>query len=356
MPTQRYKVNGKQVPSVTTVIGRFKESGALIYWANHLAIDVLEESLSLLHKTQNVLGHPQETHPSIRPQQEQIWNQNVDFFASDPIRRADAKQYVKEAATAGSICHDLVENWLLAITSLKSRKNYKSPSIQQISRQRKVSKDLAMKAHTAFSAFLKWVDETGFALVETEMPLTSKFYNFGGCPDCLTQSTVIIEQQPTSSDWIAKQIFHDLFDWKTSGRIYPDYMIQLAAYILLIEENAYCEECFLSPEDYQENRWYEPTEYQGTATYNLITREWIADKDFEINKESEYRGNPNCQNCYGLGTTKPIANAHCVRFDKEDGHFNHMQFTKEQLLPAQEMFLKLRECYETDKLLKKMVK
>jgi len=342
MPTQPYKVHGKRVPSVTTIIGRFKESGALLYWANHLAIDVLDEALSLLHKTQNVLGHPQETHPSIRPQQVQIWNQNVDFFASNPLQRADAKVYVKQAATAGSICHDLVENWLLAVRSLKSRQTYKSPSIAQISRQRRVTKDLATKAHVAFSAFLKWVDETGFALVETEMPLTSSTYMFGGCPDCITTNPYF-DNRTTPKGFVK-----DLFDWKTSGRIYPDYLIQLAAYILLIEENAYCEECFLSPEDYQESRYYSDDENDKFP--QSLTK---ADP---ISNAIETRGNPNCQNCYGLGTTKPIANAHCVRFDKDDGHFNHMQFTKEQLQPAQEMFLKLRDCYETDKLLKKMVK
>jgi hypothetical protein len=32
-PTKGYFVNGKKVPGVTSVIGRFKDSGALLYWA-----------------------------------------------------------------------------------------------------------------------------------------------------------------------------------------------------------------------------------------------------------------------------------------------------------------------------------
>jgi len=320
MPHQRYKNRyGKVVPSVTTIIGRFKESGALLHWANHLAMDVLEEAMSLLQR------HSQ-------PGSERV----IDFLSSQPMKRADAKVFVKEAATAGSICHSMVENWLLSrslfqapsITKILKQKEFHPPSIEQIARQNKVSIKLATLSHTAFSAFLEWVGN--ITVVETEMPLVSDFYNFGGCPDAL-----VLRNTPSMLTGITH---YDLYDWKTSGRIYPDYLIQLSAYILLIEENAYCTECFTSQEDYQENRWYSDL------------------NDLCNGLDSEYRGDPNCTTCYGLGTTKPIVNAHCVRFDKIDGTFNHKCFTKESLEPAKDMFLQLRECYETDKTLKKMVK
>ena len=32
-PSEGYRIDGKRVPSVTTIIGRFKESGALLRWA-----------------------------------------------------------------------------------------------------------------------------------------------------------------------------------------------------------------------------------------------------------------------------------------------------------------------------------
>ena len=32
-PTEGYKIDGEKVPGVTTITGRFKESGGLIYWA-----------------------------------------------------------------------------------------------------------------------------------------------------------------------------------------------------------------------------------------------------------------------------------------------------------------------------------
>ena len=43
MPTQIYKTkDGKRVPSVTTITGRFKESGGLIWWAWDLGIQGID--------------------------------------------------------------------------------------------------------------------------------------------------------------------------------------------------------------------------------------------------------------------------------------------------------------------------
>ncbi len=39
MPTTGYKVNGKKVPSTTTVLGRFKDATGLIIWANNLGLE-----------------------------------------------------------------------------------------------------------------------------------------------------------------------------------------------------------------------------------------------------------------------------------------------------------------------------
>lgn len=40
MPTQVYRLkDGTRVPSVTTIISRFKESGGLVHWAWQLGID-----------------------------------------------------------------------------------------------------------------------------------------------------------------------------------------------------------------------------------------------------------------------------------------------------------------------------
>lgn len=39
MPTVDYRVDNKKIPSVTTVLGRFKNATGLIIWANKLGLD-----------------------------------------------------------------------------------------------------------------------------------------------------------------------------------------------------------------------------------------------------------------------------------------------------------------------------
>jgi len=53
------------------------------------------------------------------------------------------------------------------------------------------------------------------------MELVSELYKFGGCPDAIGK----IDGKLT------------LVDWKTSNSVYPDMLIQLAAYKQLWEEN-----------------------------------------------------------------------------------------------------------------------
>ena len=65
-------------------------------------------------------------------------------------------------------------------------------------------------------------DMTGGMVCEQEMELVSEEYRFGGCPDAIglnSQGQVC------------------LLDWKTSNGVYTDYLIQIAAYKHLWEEN-----------------------------------------------------------------------------------------------------------------------
>lgn len=379
MPTQPYKHNdGKRVPSVTTIISRFKESGALINWSNNLATDVLKESLNLLTEAQAALDFQQPYPPLPTKQylqtkatkQKLTWYKILNFLGTNPTSRADSKQYVKEAATAGSICHDLVENWLLAVQTLPDRKAYKPPTSGQLQRQHKITKDLADMAAISFGAFLTWVDQTKFHIVETEMPLVSQQFRFGGCPDCLTVSSSPLPQldqtdqeESNCIDGIHPGLLqgYDLFDWKTSGRIYADYLLQLAAYRLLIEESAYCQSCFSSPEEYQTNRFTYDIQTdciacEGTGKSSrgrpCVPCKGMGKKETEV----DYRGEIECQTCYGYGTTKPIQKVHCVRFDKVSGEPEIKSFNASDLATPLTMFLNLRKCYEYDKEVKKILK
>jgi hypothetical protein len=156
---ETYKLqDGTVVPSVTTVLGRFKESGGLLWWANQqgLAGKTLEE-------------------------------------ARVP------------AATAGTMAHDMVE------AKINGRE---LPTLIG-------DADVVNKAKSAFAVYENWQSMSHLVIKHTEVSLVSETYRFGGRLDAMG----------TVNDVLC------LVDWKTSNAIYSDYILQLAAYGLLWEEN-----------------------------------------------------------------------------------------------------------------------
>lgn len=122
MPHQVYKTeDGKRVPSVTTIISRFKDSGGLIHWA---------------------------------------WKEGVDG--------RDYRETRDSAADAGTMAHALVEQWIKGETP-----NIEGPE------------DIVQKARTSFEAFLEWANQTQLKVTHTELPLVSEKYRFGGCLDAM---------------------------------------------------------------------------------------------------------------------------------------------------------------------------
>jgi hypothetical protein len=211
MPTPRqgyHLKDGTRVPSVTTLLGRFKESGGLIHWA---------------------------------------WDLGK--------RGLDYREVRDDAASAGTMAHHAVECWI---------KN--EPVVFQ------GAEEICARAQVAFGAFLKWADQTKLVVTHQEIPLVSERFKFGG-----TFDAILVDGKRAMGDW------------KTSGRVYPEYLVQVAAYGKLWEEN--------QPEE-------------------------------------------------------PIDGGyHLLRFDKEFGDF-HAHWWNE-LDAAWRAFLHLRELYEIDKELKK---
>jgi len=160
MPTQAYHTkDGKRVPGTTTIISNCKIGGidGLLYWAN----------------TEGLEGR----------------------------NYHDSRQ---KAADAGTIAHEMVECHI--------RKKPFNPTPH--------APELLDVAQHAFDGFLKWAGQTQLQSVETEMPLVSEKYRYGG-----TMDTVLLDGELSMGDW------------KTSNSIYPDYLIQLAAYANLWREN-----------------------------------------------------------------------------------------------------------------------
>lgn len=211
MPTPKhgyYLADGSRVPSVTTIISRFKEAGGLVHWAWQLG--------------------------------------------------KEGKDYREErdrAADAGTMAHSAVEAWI-------HKQGFEFTG----------DEDVCRKAKKCFEAFLEWANQSNLKVTHTEVGLVSERHRFGG-----TLDAILIGNSRAMGDW------------KSSNRIYGEYLIQLAAYGKLWEEN-------------------HPDE--------------------------------------------PITGGfHLLRFDKEFGDFHHHYWG--ELDNAWKAFLHLRELYEIDKELKK---
>ena len=162
MAAKSYKnTQGKRLPSVTTIISRFKDSGALLYWAN---------------------------------------TQGLEGKTLDEARIP--------AANAGTMAHSMVE------AHLHKRPLPEFPD---------ADKEIVGKARSAFDAFLTWERMTKLKVRHTEVSLASERHQFGGTLDAI--GTV------DGRNGLC------VVDWKSSAKIYADYLHQVAAYAILWEES-----------------------------------------------------------------------------------------------------------------------
>ena len=218
MPTPKggYKLqNGEKAPGVTTVIGRFKESGGLLFWACEQGRAIERGEIKTLYDKRN------------------------------------------EAADAGTLAHALVEAYI---------NNLPLPALPD--------NEIGKQAQQGFENYLRWQEDNRIQVMKQEMEMVSESYRFGGCPDALG-----VDSRGNLC----------IMDWKTSGGIYIDYLLQIAAYKILHEEN-----------------------------------------------------HPD----------QPITGGyHLLRFSKENADFHHHYWS--ELEDAKEMFVLLLRAYEIDKRLKK---
>lgn len=160
MGTAAYKSqDGDKLPSVTTIIGRFKESGGLIDWA---------------------------------------WRMGRDG--------KDYRKVKTEAGNIGTHVHNLIESHI------------QGDPLPDLSG--KVSPFMLNQIQNAYNAYLAWSRKTNLKIVATEMHLVSERYRYGGTFDAVGEVDGKL----------------CMLDWKTSPSVYPDFLIQLAAYQNLWEE------------------------------------------------------------------------------------------------------------------------
>lgn len=113
----------------------------------------------------------------------------------------------EKAADIGTFAHSLVE------ASIKGEPAPEPPA----------GADAAFikAAQSAFGAYLTWAENFKVTITAQEIQLVSERYRYGGTPDAV--------------GIVGNELC--LLDWKTSGGIYTDYLIQLAAYKHLWDEN-----------------------------------------------------------------------------------------------------------------------
>lgn len=153
MPTQPYFNKSRQrVPSVTTILGRFKDSGGLIWWAYNTGVD---------H------GHRQAN--------------------GDPDAPTNLYEETKKACDVGTAVHARVEEYL------------KGEPISDWPHE--FSDEQVGHANSAWGAFLEWWSSSMFQVVEQEIPLVHPTLGFGGTPDaiCLVNGKYVMVDWKTSN-------------------------------------------------------------------------------------------------------------------------------------------------------------
>ncbi|MBW2003055.1 MAG: PD-(D/E)XK nuclease family protein [Deltaproteobacteria bacterium] len=152
------------MPGVTTIIGRFKDSGGLLWWAFEQGQKFERGEISGLYEKRD------------------------------------------QAAEAGTLCHDMVEAHI---------RKWEMPDLE------KYDPELVLLAQQGFENYIRWEKTTNIEVVETEKSLVSERYGFGGTLDAIMASGQLA-----------------LGDWKTSSSgPFIDWLLQLAAYAILWEEN-----------------------------------------------------------------------------------------------------------------------
>lgn len=115
----------------------------------------------------------------------------------------DYREVRDQAADAGTMAHAAVEAWI-------HQRPYTFSG----------DPDVCVRANKAFDAFREWADQTQLRVTHTEVPLVSEIHKFGG-----TLDSILVRNNRAVGDW------------KSSNKIYPEYLIQVAAYGKLWEEH-----------------------------------------------------------------------------------------------------------------------
>lgn len=207
---------GEKVPSVTTILSRFKDSGGLMFWAHGVGAeqrDVIWRN-RICKWADDQMNRPGTLHTGDVQFDKLISAENLELIeqrkwapAPESTRLYDVSE---KAAAAGTLAHDAIEAFIKAKGDPEFSHKWGE-----------ADPDTLAKAQNAYLQFLSWFSQARITITHTETGGVSEKYKFGGTFDGLGKDD--------QGRWV-------LLDWKTSGKIYSDMLLQLAAYSILLEE------------------------------------------------------------------------------------------------------------------------
>lgn len=169
-----YKINGKSVTGVTTILGMYDKSAALVSWATELFRDHLLD----------------------------LFEKNVPITMDHVYEGCNLHNQKKtQAADIGTEVHDWIEAYI----------NNENPAMPK-----------SKEAQIGVTSFLEWVESNKVKFISSERVVYSKKHNFVGKMD--------IEAKVNGKLC--------LIDIKTSNGIYNTYYMQTAAYARADEEES----------------------------------------------------------------------------------------------------------------------
>lgn len=174
--SHQYRIDGKIIPSVTSILGMIDKSRQLLKWSENLSREYL----------QSYIGMPLE---------------------SVTIENA-VTQYAQKRDKAGDIGHQ-VHEWISKF--IRSVMNgTEEPEMDNLEQQ----------VLNGIMGFLKWYNKHKVIFINSEKIVYSKKYNYVGTFDVL----MVVDNKMT------------LADFKTGKSIYPETKLQLAAYHQALKE------------------------------------------------------------------------------------------------------------------------
>ncbi len=207
-----------RIPGVTTVVGVYDKSAALMQWAANMATDYIEQKLGALGL------HPAGSVPILDVRE---WLQKARF---------NHKDYKENAAEIGKIAHNWLEDYIKAYIAGHSDRLC---ALMQTLPENEQSRNGCLAA-------LDWMKAHKVKWIATERKVYSLLHQFAGTCDGICYITACGNAEccgrwaKVADRWERVPVaFTDVLaiaDWKTSNQLHEAYNWQTAAYAMAVNE------------------------------------------------------------------------------------------------------------------------